>query len=91
MATNAPNIMPALLTEPIMPKKLSIKVGNLERGMVAECLFDMRLSSLHKEAMVVGILVTSIKVEECHDIDLLKIPVVEDIRWYEVEMTGIPC
>lgn len=74
-----------------MPKELGIKVGNLKRRMVAECLFDVGFSSLHKEAVMVGELITSIKVEERHNVDLFKVPVVEDIGRYQVEIVGIPC
>ncbi len=90
VAANTPNAMPPLLGEPLVAEQLRVEVGHLEGRVVAERLFHVGLGALHEEAVMVGELLAEIEVEERHDVNVIKVPVVEDVGRHEVEVARIP-
>lgn len=62
-----------------MSEQLRVDIGDLEGRVVAEGLLDVRLRTLHEEAVVVRKVVAKVKMEESHDVDALKVPVMQDV------------
>src|SRR5581483_5762473 len=87
----APDTLPPLAREPLVPDQLCVHVGDLVRSVVNEGLLDVRLRTLHEKHMVVGILLAEVQVHERQHVHVREVPVVENVGRYEVEIVRIPC
>lgn len=76
MPTNPPNAPPALPSEPVMPEKLRVEVGNFVRRVMNKRLLNVRLGPLHKEAVVIRVGLTKVKMHKSQDVKVRKVPMV---------------
>ena len=83
VSANSPAKFVSLLLQPLMSKKLCIKIVNLKRAMV---YMDRRLL-LTEEGVMVDVILSPVEVEETGDIPAVGCK--EDIGWLEGEIVAI--
>ena len=45
---------------------------------------------MHEENVMICVLLPAVQMHESHDIDVGKVPMVEDIGWHKVEVVRVP-
>lgn len=90
MSSHVPDTLPTLFCKPLVINQLCVKVFDLIRGVMQVRFLHLRRRTLHEENVVISVLVATIQMHEGHDIDVGKVPVVEDIGWHKVEIIRVP-
>ena len=73
-----------------MADQLRVEIFDLVRRVVQICFLHFGRRTLHEENMVICVLVAAVQMHESHDIDVRKIPMVENIGRDEVEVVRVP-